>query len=138
MKPSPQLSPEELRARAANVFGQFPDVLAVYLFGSFAAGRSERESDIDLAIVPANAHARKRRLDLLTELARVGLDDVDLVFLDRDDIVLRYEALRPNCLIYAREAFDAGSYLSKSMRQYFDFLPHLQKQREAYRRRILE
>jgi predicted nucleotidyltransferase len=140
LRPSPlePLPLAEVKARTAGVFEAFPDILAVYLFGSFAAARAKPGSDLDLAVVPASTETRKRRLELLTELARIGLDKIDLVFLDRHDLVLRYEALRPNCLIYARDDFDAGSYFSSTMRQYFDLLPHLHKQREAYRRRILE
>lgn len=120
-----------------GIFKQFPDIQAVYLFGSTASGKTHAESDLDLAIVPRTAKLRENQLQLLTELARQGFCDVDLVFLDTEDIVLKFEAVRQNRPIYTAPEFDHGSYFSLIIRQYFDFEPYLQVQREAYKRRIL-
>ena len=120
-----------------QVFCRYPDIQAVYLFGSFAAGNVHEESDLDLAAVPRRGSVRDKRLDILADLARHGFCNVDLVFLDTDDIVLKYEAVRQNRLVYQAEDFDRGAMYSKIVRQYFDFLPYLKVQREAYKRRIL-
>lgn len=121
-----------------KIFQKYPGIEAVYLFGSVATGKTHRESDLDLAIVPRSHQLREKRLDILADLAREGFCQVDLVFLDSDDIVLKYEAVRQNRLIYHTEAFDRGSYYSKIVRQYLDFLPYLKVQREAYKRRLLD
>jgi predicted nucleotidyltransferase len=121
----------------SEVFRKYPDIQAVYLFGSFAAGNVHRESDLDLAIVPRRGSVREKRLDVLADLARYGFCNVDLVFLDTDDIVLKYEAVRQNRLVYQAEDFDRGAMYSKIVRQYLDFVPYLNVQREAYKRRIL-
>jgi len=120
-----------------ELFRQYPDIQAVYLFGSFSSGKTHSESDLDLAIIPSSREIHQRRLDLLADLARQGFENVDLVFLDTDDIVLKFEAIHQNRLIYQREDFDRGSTFSLVIRQYFDFLPYLNVQREAYKRRIL-
>ena len=120
-----------------NVFRAYPDVQAVYLFGSRAAGRAGAESDLDLAIVPRNSALRGRRLDLLADLAAHGFCNVDMVFLDTRDVVLRYEAVRLNQLVYQADDFDRGAMYSRVVREYLDFLPYLEVQREAYKRRIL-
>ncbi len=124
-------------AELARIFRKYPEVRAVYLFGSAAEGRMRPESDIDLAIVPRSPDARARRLDILADLARLGFCNVDLVFLDTDDIVLKYEAVRLNRLVYRTEDFDPGEMYSRIVRQYLDFLPYLEVQRRAYRERIL-
>jgi len=124
--------------RLTNIFGQYPEIQAVYLFGSRATGKIHTESDLDLAVVPRSERARERKLDILADLARQGFDHVDLVFLDTDDIVLRYEAIKHNRLIYQTDDFDRGYMYSKIVRQYLDFLPYLKVQREAYKRRILD
>ena len=121
----------------SEVFNQFPDVQAAFLFGSLAKGKIHAESDLDLAIVPRHSSVREKRLDLLTELARCGFCNVDLVFLDTDDIILKYEAVRQNRLIYQADDFNRGGMYSLIVRQYLDFLPYLKVQREAYKRRIL-
>lgn len=121
----------------AQVFQKYPDIQAVYLFGSQATGRPREESDLDLAIVPRHARLREKRLDILADLARHGFCNVDLVFLDTKDIVLQYEAVRENRLVYQAADFDRGTTYSRIVRMYLDFLPYLRVQREAYKRRIL-
>jgi len=66
-----------------GVFKKYPGVRAVYLFGSTASGITHAESDLDLAIVPGDPSARAGRLDILTDLARHGFCNVDLVILDQ-------------------------------------------------------
>ncbi len=120
-----------------EIFSAFPQVQAVYLFGSVVKQNLNRESDLDLAVLSAEGDNSQIRLDILRELTRKGYCNVDLTFLDTTDIVLKYEAVSPNRLIYHRENFDRGRYYSKIIRQYLDFLPYLNVQREAYKRRIL-
>ena len=126
----------ELKRRLASVLREFAEIDAAFLFGSVAEGRSREHSDIDIALVPNDPGLRARRLDILTALAKQGFDNIDLVVLDTDDVVLNYEAVRPNCLVYARKGFSRGLYYSRRVREYFDFLPVLNTQREAYKRRL--
>lgn len=121
-----------------EVFKKRRDIQAVYLFGSVAAGKANARSDIDLGVVPRDPSAREKKLDLLAEITALGFNRIDLVFLDACDIVSRFEAVRQNKLLYCAEDFDAASYFSLTLRQYFDFLPYLNAQREAYKRRILQ
>ena len=121
----------------SRIFKGYPDIQAVYLFGSSASGRRHTESDLDLAVVPRHPRILSRKLDILADLARIGFCDVDLVFLNTDDIVLKYEAVRQNQLVYQGKDFDRGGYYSQVVRKYLDFLPYLEVQRKAYRRRIL-
>lgn len=131
------LSEEEL-GRLHEVFRCYPAIRAVYLFGSVAEGHARADSDLDLAVVPRDCSLREKRLDILTDLARNGFCDVDLVFLDVQDVVLRYEAVRQNQVIYQAEDFDRGEMYSRVVREYLDFEPYLRIQREAYKRRLLD
>lgn len=89
----------EDRKRLVDIFSQYDQVQAVYLFGSGVTGKKHAESDLDLAIVPRSEKVREQKLDILADLARHGFDRVDLVYLDTDDIVLRYEAVKHNQLV---------------------------------------
>ena len=120
-----------------KIFSAFPHVQAVYLFGSVVNKNLNNESDLDLAVLSDATNVKKIRLELLTGLARKGFCNVDLISLDTTDIVLKYEAVSPNNLIYRRQDFDHGMFYSKIIRQYLDFLPYLRIQRKAYKRRIL-
>ncbi len=120
-----------------GVFQKYPEIKAVYLFGSTPMVKTHLESDLDLAILPETQALRDRKLYILTDLARSGFCNVDLVFLNGDDIVLQYEAIRLNALVYQKPDFDRGSTYSKIVRQYLDFYPYLLVQRQAYKKRIL-
>ena len=120
-----------------KVFQRYQGIQAVYLFGSFATGHVHKESDLDLAIVPRDSSIQEKRVDILADLTRYGFCSVDLIFLDTDDIVLKYEAVRQNRLVYQAQDFDRGAMYSIVVRQYLDFVPYLNVQREAYKRRIL-
>lgn len=121
-----------------EVFARYPGVQAVYLFGSHAAGTARPRSDVDLAVVPRDASVHEQRLEMLADLVRAGVEHVDLVFLDTDDLVLLYEAVRYNCVLYQTPDFDRGTMYSYVIRRYFDFLPYLKRQRAAYKRRLLD
>jgi hypothetical protein len=123
--------------RLKAVFEQFPQIQAVYLFGSRAAGRARAGSDVDLAVVSRNVPSASEKLDILSRLAKEGFCDVDLVFLPKDNIVLQYEAVRMNRVVYCRPEFDSASHFSLVIRRYLDFLPYLDVQRKAYKERIL-
>ena len=127
----------EAERRAAEVLGRFAGVMAVYLFGSRAQGKARPDSDLDLAVVPAGDRTDKQRLEMLTALAAAGFDDVDLVFLDGRDAVLRFHAVRHNKLLYGRPDFDHGSYFSRALREYFDLEPYLRVHHRAYKERVL-
>ncbi len=120
-----------------DIFKKYPDIQAVYLFGSAATGRLHAESDLDLAIVPRPGAGQLPRIDILTDLARAGFCRVDLVILDTDDIVLKHEVVRHNRVIYQTEDFDRGTYFSRIARQFLDFRPYLDVQRRAYQQRVL-
>jgi len=120
-----------------KVFKNYPEIKAVYLFGSTATGKLHRESDVDLAVYPDTPGLREKKLSILTELARLGFCDVDLVFMDENDIVLQYEAVRQNIVVYQTAGFDRGSTYSKIVRHYLDFYPYLTEQRNAYKQRVL-
>ena len=130
------LNPTESQ-RLADIFSQYPAIQAVYVFGSNISGKTHAESDLDLAVVPRSDQVRAQKLDILADLVRQGFEDVDLVFLDTDDIVLKYEAVKHNQIVYQADDFDRGSTFSLIVLQYLDFLPYLKVHREAYKKRIL-
>lgn len=118
-------------------FAGYPGVAAVWLFGSRARGGARAASDVDLAVEPADPSVRARKLDMLTDLVRAGFEDVDLVILDRDDPVLRYEAIGPNVVVYAAPHYDTAEAWSQALRRYLDTAPLRRRVREAYYERLL-
>lgn len=54
----------------------------------------------------------------------------------RATILLRHMAVRSNVLVYMRDSFDEGEYYSRVVREFLDFKPYLDVQREAYKWRV--
>jgi uncharacterized protein len=133
------MTEEELQ-RLRAVFAGYEEVAGVWLFGSHARGRASGRSDVDLAVDPADPTddgARSRKLDMLTDLVGAGFEDVDLVVLDTDDPVLRFEAIGPNVLVYAAPGYDPAEAFVQALRQYDDTAPLRAQIREAYYERLL-
>ncbi len=112
----------------------------MWLFGSHARGVATSRSDVDLAVDPAPSDpstARSRKLDMLTDLVAAGFEDVDLVILDGDDPVLRFEAMSPNALVYAAPGYDAPEAFAQALRVYDDTAPLRAIMRNAFYEELL-
>ncbi|GAB4271702.1 MAG: hypothetical protein Kow0092_26540 [Deferrisomatales bacterium] len=75
------------------------DIAAVYLFGSEAAGRSRKGSDLDLALLVTRDVGGMERVDLETELPRRLGRDVDLVIFHRVPPLLKHQVLASGRLV---------------------------------------
>ena len=98
-------STEMLTIQLTPIFTRYADIQAVYLFGSVAIGRQRSHSDLDLALVPRTGALHRQKSDILSDLTRAGFDTIDLVILDTNDVVLQYEAVRYNRVIYCAVDF---------------------------------
>lgn len=110
-----------------------------FLFGSFASGETNSESDIDIAILfPPSLSARKRadaRLKLLTKLSRTLPREIDLVVLnDIRSLFLKYVIVSEGLVIFEADRSESADYINNALREYFDFAPFLKE----YHRRSLE
>lgn len=123
--------------RLASFFGGYPQVAAVYLFGSRARGTANRLSDLDLAVLLGDdAPITETKIVLLTGLAEAGFANADLLVLNNTPPLLRFEAVKHNRLLYARADFDAPGFFSRSILVYLDFAPFLDCQREYLLRHL--
>jgi len=120
-----------------NIFSEFKDIKAVYLFGSYALGAEDKDSDLDLGILLDGDYDKIIKLDILTKLSGNGFDNVDLVILNDASILLSYEIVKHNSKIYVSSDFEPAAYFSLVIRKYLDFKPYLEVQRKYFKERIL-
>lgn len=111
------------RRRLHDVFARYPEVAVVWLFGSHARGGAGAASDVDLAVEPRTPEARRRKLDMLSDLVAAGFENVDLVLLDHDDPVLRFEAMQPFDVIYAAPGIDPFESFLRAFKLFWDTEP---------------
>src|SRR5262245_35033724 len=83
-----------------------PDVLVAYLFGSTVQGRATSRSDVDIALLLADASdvlaVAQRRLQLIAALEPFVGAQVDVVILNNASSVLQHEVLRNRHVLYQR------------------------------------
>ncbi len=120
-----------------SVFSAYPEIEGVYLFGSAASEPKKEVGDIDLGIVDSDSAIRERKVDLYADLVNQGFEDADIVFFNTADLVLQFEIIHHNKLIYRTESFNHGELFSNTIRKYFDFEPYLKRQRQKMKERIL-
>jgi predicted nucleotidyltransferase len=112
---SPDLEPAvDLLAEA------LPGLAAVYVYGSAAAGRLRRDSDIDLAVYAGAPIDEAQLVELRETIARSLNRDVDLVDMATAPTVLQMEVLRAGPAIAAPRPTEAGLLELRIMRDYYD------------------
>lgn len=121
----------------------FPEVTAVYLFGSFARGNPRRGSDIDIAVYTRGSYSPRRRARARTEYIgaaakTLGTDRVDVVVLNQAPVVLRHEVFRDGKLLYVRDRDDLSRFRVICSREYLDTIPLRRTFEKAYFRKIRE
>lgn len=84
----------EIDAFVNNAIAPDPNVAFAFLFGSHAAGRQRRSSDLDLAIYFHSPPEGLAILDLRNEWSnRLGVE-VDLVILNKASAFLRHQVMK--------------------------------------------
>ena len=75
----------DIAKKICSFFNKYPEVVAVYLFGSYARGREQRDSDLDLAILldqTALPRLNKLKRKFTADLARILRKDLHLVIMN--------------------------------------------------------
>lgn len=120
----------------------FPEVVAVYLFGSFARGKPRKMSDVDIAVLTADRSGNpgsSRHLDYIVAASKaLGTDRLDLVILDSAPIALRHAVFRDGKLLFVRNPRVLAQFREESLRQYLDTVPLRAEYAAAFFRRIRE
>lgn len=122
-------------------FSAFPEVVAVYLFGSAARGTRGKRSDVDIAVLTRARETSQRRFRSLVEYVQaacdaLGTDNVDVVLLHRAPIALRHEVFREGKPLLVRDPEALTRFRLESSRKYLDTIPLRRTYEEAFFRRI--
>ena len=90
----------------------FPEVQAVYLFGSYGTEDERPESDVDLAILLPPAHSCRtgQLLELMGKLVDEFGKPVDLIHLRAANTVFQKEIVMADRRIYCADQFAADEF----------------------------
>lgn len=94
-----------------------------YLFGSFAMETSNKESDIDIAIMFCEKYDRKKEIIIKGNIIDIGEKyferKLDVVSLQGAAPLLKYEIVREG--ITLKDSGKRAEFESLALREYFDF-----------------
>jgi predicted nucleotidyltransferase len=110
-----------------NCLAAQPDVLAAYLFGSYATGEARPESDVDVAVLLSGTDDMERferRLRLMGEVEEaLGRRPADVVVLNDAPPLLAYQVLRYGRLIFERDRAARVEFEVRAGKIYADLQP---------------
>lgn len=110
-----------------RVFSNHPQVVAAWVFGSAQDGYVRQGSDLDIGVLFAHLPTVDAWADLRADLQQaVGLEDIDLVVLNRANPVLRFEAVS-GYAVYCRDAARRAEFVSLAAREYEDEMAWVQR-----------
>ncbi len=99
---------------------EIPNILAIYIFGSFANGTANKKSDIDIAYLSKTELSSLDRWNISQKLANKLLIDVDLVDLYSANTVFRYQIVSNAERIY-ESGYDIEEFETLIYSQYLRF-----------------
>ncbi|HBO16479.1 MAG: putative nucleotidyltransferase [Candidatus Moranbacteria bacterium GW2011_GWE2_35_2-] len=125
----------------SKIFAKHKVVFA-YLFGSQATGKAIKNSDIDIAIMLSKDIDAKKRFDIrckiISELSKIFKKETEVVILnDTKSILFKFVIIKEGKLIYAKDHGEKLEFELKTMNDYYDFAPFIEKYNEAYLKREL-
>ena len=110
-----------LHAIVEKLCNDYPEVIAVYLFGSQAKGTSHQGSDLDLAILVSEPSRDFPLLQFLADLEGMVSSPVDAVVLNRAGEVLKYHVRRDGKLLYEKDSRARKNFEIRSRKYFEDF-----------------
>ena len=96
------------------------DCEAIVLFGSYARGTQNAESDIDIAFKTKQEISKKDIFYLKQELEDIAKKDIDLINLDNIGDGFRYEILINGKTLYCKDELKFELYKLEMYREYLD------------------
>ncbi|HEX3046826.1 MAG TPA: nucleotidyltransferase domain-containing protein [Bacillota bacterium] len=109
--------------------GYGKQIIAVYLFGSLAAGTETPLSDVDIAVL-FDRDVDQRTIkylegDLFLKLSKqLRTDEIDLVVLNTAPPSIRYGVLRERRLLYYTDKSQVVDFEDQTILGYLDFKPY--------------
>jgi uncharacterized protein len=110
-----------LEIAQAKIVAAFPDVLAIYVFGSFGTKYERQDSDVDLAILSVNPAEVVTLWNLAQEIAIAINRDVDLIDLKNASTVFRHVIISSGTRFYTKDASRSAFFENSCSSMYLRF-----------------
>lgn len=112
-----------------------PNVLAVYLFGSFVDGTYNEKSDIDLAVLYDGKYDLGLHVSDMIDIERIFENTkIDYIDLQEINLFFRFNILKNGKVIYVKNKEKLYDYIYKNQKSYIEMI----YSRKKYEKYVLE
>lgn len=115
-----------------------PEILALYLYGSVAEGRTHALSDLDLGLLLRPELTKQEIWRLEDRWSALWPETVDLRVLNQAPIAFQFDVITRGQRIWFADSGPVAEQESLIYRKYWDEEPRLKEEADAYMRRIAE
>jgi uncharacterized protein len=121
---------EQLKPDVQRLFAERAGVVAVLLFGSYAAGRAGPLSDVDIAVLADVKLDKAARHEVQMRVIEVLFDllpgaELDVVLLNDASLALQYRVLEDGVLLFCSDKDAFVLFKAQAISMYLDFKPAL-------------
>jgi predicted nucleotidyltransferase len=133
---------EKIKAIVADYCAGQPEIVACYLFGSYAGGRQRQGSDVDVAFLLDASVLRSQYFDLKLAyhngLARLLRLDIHPVIMNDAGEVLLEQIFRKGITVFARDPLELARFRATRFSMIAEFAPYRNRMEEALFRKYKE
>jgi predicted nucleotidyltransferase len=125
----------------SDYFKNKDEVIAVYLFGSYASENNQPFSDIDIGILlnlVDQKFANQQKIRYMTELSRILRKDIHPVILNSASEVLMKQIYSKGKCILIKDSKELAKYKMTMYARIADFAYYLDKMQKGFIRRTME
>lgn len=125
---------QTLNTAISEITEAYPDVITIYLFGSFATPFENKNSDVDLAILRERETNTIELWELAQKIACKIDRDVDLIDLQKASTVFRYQICTTGRPIYCQSELLLSRFENLVISMYLRFQEERKEILENYSR----
>ncbi len=112
---------DEIKNKIINIINNTIECEAIIIFGSYARGTQNEESDVDIGIKANRSITKKELYELSEKIADEIKKDIDLVDIDKiENDGFKYEILINGEIIYCKDNYKFDLYKLDAYREYLD------------------
>jgi hypothetical protein len=112
------------RKKIKKLLSKDNNIIAAYLFGSYAVGVANEDSDFDVAVLVENVpnDSIDYRIKKAMELEKILGKNVDFVIINNSSYILSFQIFKEGKIIYEKDADKRAVYQMHFLSRYYDYI----------------
>ena len=124
--------------KLTNFFNNYKNINTVYIFGSHGTEYENDRSDLDLGILFLKPPEILRQMNLEAEIEEIIGQEVDIVSLNKCNILLKYKVIKEGEKIYEQDEIKTADFIENVLKYYFDYNIKMKRFREDFKEGLRE